>query len=124
MITLPETVLLALTKNRGNLDAPAGGHSGLCLDLGDESSESRPHASPKIFELDPDDYYAEYVGHTADGRQDFQTAPFELGGREFVALYRFDLTGNLVEARIEDLGPRATLDHEKRRAAQTYPGEG
>jgi hypothetical protein len=71
---------------------------------------------PRKVALDPDDYHAEFVGHTADGRQFFLTAPFDPGVREFIALYLFDSTGKLIEARIEDLGPRATLDHEGRRA--------
>lgn len=70
---------------------------------------------PEKIALDPDEYYAEYVGHTADGRQFFLTTPFEPGGREFIALYLFDSAGKLIGARIEDLGARATLDHEKRR---------
>jgi hypothetical protein len=36
-------------------------------------------------------------------------------GSEFVALYLFDAAGKLLEARIEDFGPRAALDDEKRR---------
>ncbi len=71
---------------------------------------------PERIALDPDDDCAEYVGHTADGRQFFLTTPFEPGGREFIALYLFDSAGRLIEARIEDLGPRATLDREGRRA--------
>src|SRR5262249_18212445 len=36
-------------------------------------------------------------------------------GGEYVALYLFDAKGKLLEARIEDFGPRATLDDQKRR---------
>ncbi len=71
---------------------------------------------PESIALDPDEHYAKYVGHTADGRQFFLTTPFEPGGREFIALYLFDSAGRLIEARIDDLGPRATLDREARRA--------
>jgi hypothetical protein len=74
-----------------------------------------PPRPPESIALDPDEYYAEFVGHTADGRQFFLTTPFEPGGREFIALYLFDSFGKLSEARIVDLGPRATLDHEGRR---------
>jgi hypothetical protein len=70
---------------------------------------------PENIALDPDEYHAEFVGHTTDGRQFFLTTPFEPDGREFIALYLFDSAGKLIEARIEDLGPRATLDHERRR---------
>ena len=71
---------------------------------------------PKTVALDHDDYHAEYVGRTGDGRQFFLTTPFvpadEVGsatGREFIALYIFDKAGKLESATIDDLGPRATL---------------
>jgi hypothetical protein len=75
---------------------------------------------PDIIAINNDDYHAEYVGRTKDGRQFLLTTPFEpaYGGRagcEFVALYLFDEKGRLLEAKIEDFGPRASLDHEKRR---------
>lgn len=75
---------------------------------------------PKLVAIDHDDYHAEHVGRTADGRQFFLTTPFEAtskrhAGGEFVALYLFDSAGSLVEAKIDDFGPRATLDKEARR---------
>lgn len=70
---------------------------------------------PVTVALDPDEYHAEYVGHTVDGRQFFLTTPFEPRGREFIALYLFNSAGKLLEARIEDLGPRTTLDRARRR---------
>jgi hypothetical protein len=47
--------------------------------------------------------------------QVFVTTPFvpALGGeigREFLAVYIFDPNGKLVEAKIDDLGPRSALD--------------
>jgi hypothetical protein len=59
--------------------------------------------------IDHDDYRAEHVGHTADGRQFFLTTPFEPGthgndGQEFVALYLFDAAGRFQEARIDQFG--------------------
>lgn len=76
--------------------------------------------SPDIIAINNDDYHAKYVGRTADGRQFILTAPFEpaIAGRvdsEFVALYLFDAKGTLLYAKIEDFGPRATLDREERR---------
>ena len=47
---------------------------------------------PALIAIDHDDYHAEHVGRTADGRQFFLTTPFEPGGgpqipsEEFVAL--------------------------------------
>lgn len=75
---------------------------------------------PKLVAIDHDEYHAEHVGRMADGRQFFLTTPFEAtskrhAGGEFVALYLFDGSGNLVEAKIDDFGPRATLDKEARR---------
>lgn len=77
---------------------------------------------PKRVALDHDEYSARHVGHTADGRQFFLTNPFvpALGGpgREFLALYLFDSAGRLLEAKIEDLGTRETLDEEAALAAR------
>ena len=75
---------------------------------------------PDVIAINHDDYHAEHVGRTADGRQFILTTPFEPAsglhlGSEFVALYTFDAAGKLLEARIEDFGPRATLDDRKRR---------
>lgn len=71
---------------------------------------------PRRIEIHPNRWHIEHVGRTADGRQFFLTTPFLPGGREdnpgreFLALYLFTWTGRLVEARIEDLGPRRELD--------------
>ena len=71
---------------------------------------------PKLIAINHDDYHAQFIGKTADGRQFFLTEPFEPGlngtGREFVAMYLFDLEGNLIDAKIEFLGQRATMDRE------------
>src|SRR5260370_18656198 len=40
----------------------------------------------------------------------------ENAGREFIALYLFDKRGKFLEARIDDLGPRAGLDEQRARA--------
>lgn len=74
---------------------------------------------PHLVAINHDDYHAEHVGRTADGRQFFLTTPFEpaIGGRdgnEFVALYLFDEAGKLLEAKIDEFGPRATLDDDRR----------
>ncbi|MEO6808058.1 MAG: hypothetical protein ABI353_02970 [Isosphaeraceae bacterium] len=76
---------------------------------------------PKTVAIDHDDYHAEYVGRTKDGLQFFLTTPFvpNLGGdpgREFIALYLFDLAGQLHSATIDDLGLRETMDLEARTA--------
>jgi hypothetical protein len=70
---------------------------------------------PKTIPIAHDDHYAQHIGTTADGRQFFLTNPFVPAmnkdpGREFIALYLFDAKGALLEARIDDLGPRAGLD--------------
>jgi len=79
-----------------------------------------PTDQPQLIAINHDDYHAQHVGHLSDGRQFMLTTPFEpaLGNRpgcEFVALYVFDAAGKLIEAVIESLGPRATLDREKAR---------
>jgi hypothetical protein len=65
---------------------------------------------PKTITLINDDYSAQYVGRTKDGRQFFLTTPFVPGRREFIALYIFDKAGNLQSATIDDLGPRSRMD--------------
>lgn len=74
---------------------------------------------PDLIAIDHDDYHAEYVGWTPDGRQFILTTPFEpaLGdssGSEFIALYLFHEEGQLLDAKIEALGPRDSLDHQRR----------
>lgn len=74
-----------------------------------------PSGAPELIAIDHDDYHAEHVGRTEDGRQFFLTTPFEpaIGGSagcEFVALYLFDEDGKLLEAKIERFGPRAASD--------------
>jgi hypothetical protein len=75
---------------------------------------------PTLIAIDHDEYYAEHVGHTADGRQFFITNPFIAAlngnpGREFLALYLFDQKGKFLEARIDDLGTRKELDRPQAR---------
>ncbi|OJW18968.1 MAG: hypothetical protein BGO49_18190 [Planctomycetales bacterium 71-10] len=81
------------------------------------------HGPPERIAIDPDEHAARHVGRAADGRRFFLTNPFEpasrvgaLDGGEFVALYLFDAHGSLVEARIDALGPRATLDEDAAKA--------
>lgn len=76
---------------------------------------------PALVAINNDDYHAEHVGRTADGRQFFLTTPFvpavsDRNGSEFVALYLFNADGTLVEAKIDDFGPRASLDDGARQA--------
>jgi hypothetical protein len=84
---------------------------------------------PTLIAIDHDDYHADRVGSTKDGTQFFVTTPFipELGngaGRELLAVFLFDSDGKFREARIDDLGPRATLNREKaRQLLDTRMGE-
>jgi hypothetical protein len=76
------------------------------------------HGPPELIAIDHDDCAAKYVGRTADGRQFILTTPFEPAmegpGAEFLALYLFDDAGKLLNAKIENLGPRATMDEHRR----------
>jgi hypothetical protein len=70
-----------------------------------------------VIAIDPDDYRANRVGRTRDGLQVFVTTPFvpageSQAGREFLAAFLFDISGKLLEAKIDDLGPRAALDRD------------
>jgi hypothetical protein len=75
--------------------------------------------SPNLVAIDHDDYLAEHVGRTPSGHQFFLTLPFEpaIGGApgcEFVALYLFNEQGQLIEAKIDSFGARASLADEAR----------
>ena len=75
---------------------------------------------PTLVAINHDDYHAEHVGRTSDGRQFFLTTPFEpkgvdYVGSEYVALFLFDRDGNLVDAKIDDFGPRESLNDDNRR---------
>lgn len=78
---------------------------------------------PKRLAIDHDDYHAEHVGRTADGRQFFLTRPFDPGthegndGQEFVALFLFDADGRFLEAKVDAFGPRETMDRAAAKAA-------
>jgi hypothetical protein len=65
---------------------------------------------PQRIRIVHDDHRGKYVGRTLSGLQYFVTTPFVPGHREFVAVYLFDDDGVLLEARIDDLGPREQLD--------------
>ena len=75
---------------------------------------------PALIAIEPDDYHAQYVGRTHDGRQFFLTTPFEPAvgddaGSEYVALFLFDDAGKLLEAKIDDFGPRSTVNEDARK---------
>ncbi|MGE3171368.1 MAG: hypothetical protein AB7O97_02005 [Planctomycetota bacterium] len=62
-----------------------------------------------------DDHHASRIGRLADGRLFFVTEPFvaassDAPGCEFLAVYLFAADGAFVEARIDSLGPRSTMD--------------
>jgi hypothetical protein len=79
-------------------------------------------SKPTIIAIDHDDYHASHVGRDSVGRQFFLTTPFvpAIGGksgREFVALFLFDPSGNFLEAKVDDMGPRSQIDEATCRAA-------
>jgi hypothetical protein len=77
-----------------------------------------PSTPPTLIAIDHDDYYADRVGTTSDGRQFFVTNPFIAAkkhdaGREFLAVFLFESNGTFSEARIDDLGPRPAWNREE-----------
>ena len=75
---------------------------------------------PEKVAINHDDYHAEHIGRTNDGLQFFLTTPFEPAysnteGCEYIALFKFDLDGNLVDSKIDTLGPRGSYNDEERR---------
>ena len=90
------------------------------LDLPRYTVSAMQSEPPALIAIDHDDRHANRVGNTKDGLQFFVTTPFvaALGnepGREYLAVFLFDLNGKFSEARIDDLGPRATLNREEAR---------
>lgn len=74
---------------------------------------------PELIAIDHDDYHAQHVGVTADGLQFFLTTPFEPGGCEYIALFKFDKKGNLVDSDIEALGLRSSFSEEEAKIKYT-----
>lgn len=77
--------------------------------------------APHLIALDHDEHEARHVGRTEDGLQFFLTAPFrpargELPDCEYIVLYLFNPDGSLQGARVDSLGPRASVDEEAARA--------
>lgn len=68
--------------------------------------------APERLTIAHDDYHAEYVGHTHDGRQFFLTTPFEPGGNEYLALFLWDADGAFLEAKVENFGLRGTYERD------------
>lgn len=72
---------------------------------------------PEKIAIDHDDYHAQHIGRTSDGLQFFLTNPFEPAfsgskGCEFISLFKFDMDGNLVDSKIESLGPRGSFSED------------
>lgn len=81
-------------------------------------TEEQNMGPPELIYIEHDDYHAKYVGHTASGLQFFFPPIFIPGGGEFNVLFLFNMSGDLVESRIEDLGPRENLDIESARSGR------
>lgn len=64
---------------------------------------------PRKVAIDHDDYHAEHIGKTQDGRQFFLTTPFT-PNKEFIALYLFDKKGKFFWADITELGARHDIN--------------
>jgi hypothetical protein len=69
-------------------------------------------SAPDTISISRDDYLAEHVGRTPDGRQFFLTLPFDPSdrGEQFVALYLFDAAGRLLQAEVDALGAIGSVD--------------
>ena len=72
---------------------------------------------PETFPINHDGDHAKHIGRTADGRQFFLTTPFmpalgKQAGGEYIALFTFDTNGRMLDATIDDLGPRATINRD------------
>ena len=85
--------------------------------LSDELKNKRGPANrgaPQIILIGHDDYHATEIGRTKDNLQFFITSMFvpAIGGKpgcEFMATYLFNTSGDLVNSKVDNLGPRANL---------------
>lgn len=73
--------------------------------------------APELITIEHDDYHAKYVGRTDTNQQVFVSQLFipalsDQPGNEFLAIFLFSDIGNLVESRVDELGPRSSLNHE------------
>ena len=87
----------------------------------DHWDQRAPAGPPALIAIDHDDYHARHIGRTANGDQFFLTTMFEPAtdrkpGNEFVALFLFDRHGKLLQAKIDQFGPRAKMNDESHRA--------
>ena len=67
---------------------------------------------PELISIHHDDYHAQHIGTTSDGSQFFLTTPFEPNKCEYIALFKFDGLGNLIDSNIETLGERGSFTQE------------
>ena len=81
-------------------------------------TEDQNMGAPELIYIEHDDYHARFIGRTANGLQFFFPPIFVPGGDEFVVLFVFNESGDLVESKIENLGPRETFDVEHARAVR------
>lgn len=79
-------------------------------------TEEQNMGPPELVTIEYDDYHAKYIGRTAAGVQFFSPPIFVPGGDEFVVLFLFNESGDLIESKIENFGGRSTYDVEKARA--------
>jgi hypothetical protein len=79
-------------------------------------TEEQNMGPPELVTIEYDDYHAKYIGLTDAGVQFFFPPIFVPGGDEFVVLFLFNDSGDLIESKIENFGPRSTFDAEKARA--------
>ncbi len=85
--------------------------------------KKEPAGKPRTIAINHDDYHANCIGKTETGTQFFLTPLFipasqSNEGSEYLALFKFDSKGSLVESEILNLGSRKELD--KSKAKQKY----
>ena len=79
-------------------------------------SEEQHMGPPELIYIEHDDYHAQYIGVPAGGLQFFFAPIFS--DHEFITLFLFNEEGDLVESKIEDLGPRSSCDYDHARTVR------
>ncbi|WP_444909958.1 hypothetical protein [Microbulbifer sp. TRSA005] len=82
------------------------------------------NGKPELIAIDHDNYHARHIGTTKEGLQFFLTTPFEPGIAEYIALFKFDGLGNLVDSDIEALGRRGSFSEDEAKAKYSSKLEG
>jgi hypothetical protein len=82
--------------------------------------------APGLISIEHDDYHADLIGRTEDGMQFFITGPFIADvnrdrthiRREFIAVFLFNIAGDMVNSRVDELAQPRDYEYARNLEAQ------